>query len=111
MFILNEKIIRLLEQDINPILCIGESKEERENNTYFDVLKKEIEEVQLEEEFEKEVKTLKGKKVKKAVKTASPKINFVSSTYYKGTPIENVTKKLEEYLDNASVEEHNINYI
>lgn len=40
-----------------------------------------------------------------------PKINFAVGTYYKGTGIESVTKKLEEYLDKANKEEHNINFI
>lgn len=39
---IKEKIIKLLENDITPILCIGESKIERENNTYKDVLLKEL---------------------------------------------------------------------
>ncbi len=38
----NSKLQRLLERDINPILCIGEKKEERENKTYLNVLKEEI---------------------------------------------------------------------
>lgn len=42
---------------------------------------------------------------------AYPKINIVISTYYKGTALEGVTKKLEEYLDNADVNESNINYL
>jgi diguanylate cyclase (GGDEF)-like protein len=42
---------------------------------------------------------------------ASPKLNFVLTTYYKGTAIENVTKKLEEYLDNADKKESDINNI
>lgn len=41
----------------------------------------------------------------------SPKLNFVLTTYYKGTAIENVTKKLEEYLDNADKSESDINNI
>ena len=49
--------------------------------------------------------------VKKTVKAASPKINFVSSTYYKGTPLENVTKELEQYIDKAPKDENEINYI
>ena len=40
-----------------------------------------------------------------------PKINFAVGRYYKGTGIESVTKKLEEYLDKASKDEHNINFI
>ena len=42
---------------------------------------------------------------------ASPKLNFVLTTYYKGTALENVTKKLEEYLDNADERESDINNI
>jgi len=41
----------------------------------------------------------------------SPKTNFVLATYYKGTGIEEVTKKLEEYLDNADKNENDINSI
>lgn len=43
--------------------------------------------------------------------TATPRINFVVSTYYKGTALENLTKKLEEYLDSAPRSENQINYI
>ena len=32
----------MLEHNIKPILCIGESIEERKNNTYIEVIKKEI---------------------------------------------------------------------
>lgn len=40
--------------------------------------------------------------------TISPKINVALTTYYKGTAIDGVTKKLEEYLDNIT-DENNIN--
>ena len=40
-----------------------------------------------------------------------PKLNFVVSDYYKGTGIEEVLKKLEEYLDNANPDESEINNI
>lgn len=43
------------------------------------------------------------------VKIVSPKINVAITTYYKGTALEGVTKKLEEYLDNADSNENNIN--
>ena len=39
---IKEKIIKLQENNITPILCIGESKEERENGTYKEVLKEEL---------------------------------------------------------------------
>lgn len=40
-----------------------------------------------------------------------PKLNFAISTYYKGTGIEEVLKKLEEYLDNADKKENDITNI
>jgi hypothetical protein len=43
--------------------------------------------------------------------SASPLINFVVSTYYKGTGIEQLTKKLEEYIDSAPKTENQINFI
>lgn len=54
-------------------------------------LKEEIEQIEIEE--------------------ATPKINIVLSTYYKGTALEGLTKKLEEYLDGASKDESTINYL
>jgi diguanylate cyclase (GGDEF)-like protein len=41
----------------------------------------------------------------------SPKTNFVVASYYKGTGLEEVTKKLEQYLDEADAKESNINCI
>ena len=46
---------------------------------------------------------------KNNIKVVSPKINIAITTYYKGTALEGVTKKLEEYLDNADSNENNIN--
>ena len=40
---------------------------------------------------------------------AIPKINVIISTYYKGTALEGVLKKLEEYLDSADKDENKIN--
>ena len=40
-----------------------------------------------------------------------PKLNFAISTYYKGTGLEEVLKKLEEYLDNADKNESDITNI
>ena len=39
---------------------------------------------------------------------AKPKINVIISTYYKGTALEGVLKKEEEYLDNADKNENKI---
>ena len=42
--ILKEKVALALENNLTPIFCIGEVLEERENGTYFDVVKTQIEE-------------------------------------------------------------------
>lgn len=43
--------------------------------------------------------------------TVSAKLNFAISTYYKGTGLEEVLKKLEEYLDHADKKESDITNI
>lgn len=91
--------------------------EETSVETFLQELKKEIEELEIVEEAEEvqKVKVLNGKKVRvkelKEEKKASPKLNFVISTYYKGTGIEQLTKKLEEYVDTTDKSESQINYI
>ena len=64
------------------------------------------------EEFIKSIKQEieKNKKTKKQI-FMHPRTNFILATYYKGTGLEEVTKKLEEYLDNADKSESNINCI
>ena len=80
-------------------------------------LKAEMEELEIVEEAQEiaKIRVIKGKKVRvkeyKEQTSASPKINFVVSTYYKGTGIEQLTKRLEEYIDNADKKENQINYI
>ena len=44
-------------------------------------------------------------------KVVYPKLNFAISTYYKGTGLEEVLKKQEEYLDSREVQESNITNI
>ena len=44
-------------------------------------------------------------------KYVNPKVNIVLTTYYKGTALDSVTKKLEEYLDYAGNSESDINEI
>ena len=48
---------------------------------------------------------------KEKQQNAFARTNFVLATYYKGTGIEEVTKKLEEYLDDCDKNESNINCI
>ena len=80
-------------------------------------LKNEIEDLDILEEAQEisKIRIIKGRKVRvkeyKEQTSASPKINFVISTYYKGTGIEQLTKRLEEYIDNADKQENQINYI
>lgn len=54
---INEKVKNLLREEIIPILCIGESKEERENNQQNEVIINEIEKAisDLNEEIRKKI--------------------------------------------------------
>lgn len=91
--------------------------EEGSVEEFLKELKNEMEELEIVEEAEEvqKIKIINGKKVKVKEKTeeksASPKINFVVSTYYKGTGIEQLNKKLEEFLDTTDKNESQINYI
>lgn len=63
-----------------------------------------------------EVKNIEEDKKKKRKKKkediqVTPSLNFVVATYYKGTGIEEVLKKMEKHLDEASKEESQINNI
>lgn len=68
-----------------------------------DVENLEIEIVENDEEKEKKKTTKK--------KVVNPKLNFVATTYYKGTALEGLNKKLEEYLNDADKNESDINLI
>ena len=92
--------------------------EEGSVEQFLKELKADIESITVVEDAEERpvVKTLNGKKVKVRElieeKSASPVINFVVSTYYKGTGIEQLNRKLEEYIDTMDVNSPNsINYI
>ena len=58
-----------------------------------------------------EIKILPAKDFKGEDIEVSPKLNIALASYYKGTPLVGVTKKLEEYLDTADLSESNINYL
>ena len=62
-------------------------------------------------EIEKVTTKKKTKNKKKLEMKANPKLNFVISTYYKGTGIEELLKRLEQYIDDADKEESDINNI
>ena len=72
---------------------------------FLENLKNRIEEIQIEIQ-----RKAKGKS-KPVTLIAKPETNFVIASYYKGTGIEEVTKKLEEYLDNSDKEESTITSI
>lgn len=72
---------------------------------FVKTVKDEIEKITLKKE-----QVVKNKKTKKQL-IAHPRTNFILATYYKGTGLEEVTKKLEEYLDDADKTESNINCI
>jgi diguanylate cyclase (GGDEF)-like protein len=70
-------------------------------------LKQNIENIEIEEiVLDNKTETKKEK-----IRYVKPRLNFVLTTYYKGTGLESVTKKLEEYLDNADKKENDINNI
>ena len=91
--------------------------EEGSVEKFLKTLKEEIEGIEIVEETEAVEKTriINGKEEKYKQEaqsiSASPLINIVISTYYKGTGIEQLTKRLEEYLDTADKMENQINYI
>ena len=62
------------------------------------------------EEIEIEAVDRKKKKKEEQIKVKS-KLNFVLTTYYKGTGMEEVLKKLEQYIDNADKNENDITCI
>lgn len=82
------------------IVFVGEENDEVK--TFIQNLKKDIEDTEIEVDNN-------NKKAK--IEYIKPRINFVIATYYKGTALENTNKKLEEYLDNASVNENSISFI
>lgn len=78
---------------------------------FLNDLKKEVENLKIEDVIAAEENEKKEDKKKKKVEFAKPKLNFVTTTYYKGTALEIGLKKLEEYLDTADANESDINNI
>lgn len=66
-------------------------------------------------ENEQDIESRNQKRVKRRIKRedvkVTPFLNFVVATYYKGTGIEEVLHKMENYLDEASKDENKINNI
>ena len=90
--------------------------EEISTEQFLKDLKQEIEDLALIEESDDEEKIVEIDEEEEEnnheiVEVASPVMNFVVSTYYKGTGIEQLTKRLEEYIDTAPENESRINFI
>ena len=90
--------------------------EEVSTEQFLKDLKQEIEELALIEEDEERPLETDDEEFEKQEENiveaaASPIMNFVVSTYYKGTGIEQLTKRLEEYIDTAPPDESQINFI
>ena len=58
-----------------------------------------------------EIEAVDRKKKKEEPAKVKAKLNFVLTTYYKGTGMEEVLKKLEQYVDNADKSENDITCI
>lgn len=84
--------------------------------TFITDIKKQAEEIEISlpenngiEEIE--IEAIDRKKKKEEPIKVKAKLNFVLSTYYKGTGMEEVLKKLEQYVDNADKSENDITCI
>lgn len=75
---------------------------------FIQELKTEIDKMEIEIVGENETS---NKKKKSKNNFVTPKLNFVVTTYYKGTALEGLNKKLEEYLNEADKNESDINLI
>ena len=84
---------------------------------FLNEIKEKVESMQISltpeeiEELNLNVKTTNKKNTKEKVDVAIPRLNFAISSYYKGTGLEEVLKKLEEYLDKADPNESDITNI
>lgn len=63
------------------------------------------------QEMKIDIENLEIKAKNNTEKIVIPKLNFVVTTYYKGTALEGLNKKLEEYLNDADENESDINLI
>ena len=67
---------------------------------------KDVEEIEIEA-----IDRKKKKKKEQEPQIVKAKLNFVLTKYYKGTGMEEVLKKLEQYIDNADKSENDITFI
>ena len=87
--------------------------------TFVTDLKKAVEELEISLPVDKDVEEIeieaidrkKKKKKDEIPEEVEAKLNFVLTTYYKGTGMEEVLKKLEQYIDNTEKGENDITVI
>ena len=84
--------------------------------TFVTDIKKQAEELEISLPVNKNIKEIEieavdRKKKKEEYPKVKAKLNFVLTTYYKGTGMEEVLKKLEQYVDNADKNENDITCI
>ena len=84
--------------------------------TFISDVKNQAEELEISlpkypEVEEIEIEAVDRKKIKEQPMKVKAKLNFVLTTYYKGTGMEEVLKKLEQYVDNADKSENDITCI
>ena len=89
--------------DTNSVVDFLNEMKEKIETMEISLTEEEIEELNLD--------VSKSKKAHDTQEIAVPRINVVISSYYKGTGLEEVLHKLEEYLDNAQTNESDITNI
>ena len=87
--LVNKKMIRLLEQELVPILCIGETKKERDDGKVFDILTKEINEA-----FD----NIKTDYLKEVIIAYEPIWSIGSGNVPKNEEIEEVISYIKSYI-------------
>ena len=90
----NEKIKMLLNEGITPVLCVGETKEERDNNTYKEVITKEINDA---------IKDLNEEEQESIIVAYEPIYSIGTGIIPKNTEIEEIFKLIKEILPTNKV--------
>ena len=85
----NEKIKMLLNEGITPVLCVGETKEERDNNTYKELITKEINDA---------IKDLNEEEQESIIVAYEPIYSIGTGIIPKNNEIEEIFKLIKEIL-------------
>ena len=94
---------------VDPESAIGFIKNRKQDLEKMNIAQKKenFEEIDIENTGKKKKTSKKSKKPD----IINPRLNFVITTYYKGTGMEEVLKKLEQYIDNCDKSESSITTI